>query len=273
MRNAIDKALVILLLSLLMVGCRAKKSVVETSYVDMEAVELISASPSVVSPITCLSGNLKLYAIVDGNPVSAKGTMRIKEGYGVQMGMTALGLVEVACLEFLPQSMRLIYKLGKEYADIPYADVSFLQKSGIDYAMLESVLLNRLFSPDGRPFMQAMNDMTFAHEDDCVTATTARINGIVYKFYIEKATCRLVQSEGTHIDGGKLVCSYSDFTAVNGMAFPHTISLTLEGVGSTVTLQFVLDRVDTGDFNFTPRRVSSYGELDIEHLLKSLGNM
>ena len=273
MQSAADKVLVILIFSLLLIGCKTRKNTMDTPFMDMEAVELISASPSVVSPHTCLSGNVKLNAILDGNPVSAKGTMRIKEGCGVQMGITALGLVEVACLEFLPENMRLIYKIAKEYADVPYTDISFLQKTGIDYAMLESVLLNRLFSPDGRPFVQAMNDMALAHEDSCVTATTARINGIVYKFYIDKATGRLVQSEGIHVDGGKVMCRYSDFVTANGVTFPHTISLTFEGVGSVASLQFVFDRVDTGDFNFTPRRVSSYGKLDIELLLKSLSNM
>lgn len=273
MRNVINKAFVLLLFSLLLVGCRAKKSVVETRVVDMETMEIVTASPSVVSPRTSLSGNLKLYVNVDGKPVSAKGTMRIKEQCGVQIGMTALGLVEIACLEFLPENMRLIYKLGKEYADIPYADVSFLQKTGIDYCMLESVLLNRLFSPDGRPFLQALNDMSIDNEDCYVTITTSETNGIVYKFYIDKATGELVQSEGTHIDGGKVVCRYSDFYIVGGASFPHTIYLTLEGVGSSASLQFVLDRVSMGNFDFTPRRVSSYGKLNIEQILKSLGNM
>ena len=274
MRNAGNKVFILLLsLSLLLVGCKTRKSVVETKVMDVETVELITTSPSVVLPRTCLSSNLKFSVNVDGNPFSAKGTMRVKKGCGVQIGMTALGLVEVACLEFLPDNMRLIYKIGKEYAEIPYSDVPFLQKTGIDYGMLESVLMNKLFSPDGRSFLVAMNDMTYADEDNCVTITTAETNGIVYKFYIDRTTGELVQSEGTHVDGGKVICQYSNFYTINGATFPHTILLTLEGIGSSASLQFMLDRVDTGDFNFTPRKVTSYGKLDIEQILKSLGNM
>lgn len=275
MRNVKNKSfLVVLLFSLFLIGCKTKTTVVEANSVDMESMALFSSSPSVALPRTCLSGNLKLSVNVDGKPFSAKGTMRIKEGCGVQIGMTALGLIEVACLEFLPENMRLIYKLGKEYADIPYSEVAFLQKTGIDYNLLESVLMNRAFSPDGRPFLQAMKDMHYTEEGNSIIATTEETKGIVYRFYIDKYSGELVRSEGIHANGGKVVCSYSDFYDVDGATFPHTIILTLEGVGDAVRLQFALDRIDTGDFRFTPRKISSsYDKLNAAQMLKSLGNM
>ena len=146
MRSSGNRVLVLfLLLSLLLAGCKTRKMAAGAGIADMEMMELVTASPSVVSPRACLSGNVRLSVSVDSNPFSAKGTIRIKEGNGVQIGMTALGLVEVACLEFLPDNMRLIYKIGKEYTEIPYSDVDFLQSSGISYSLLESVLLNKLF--------------------------------------------------------------------------------------------------------------------------------
>ena len=246
----------------------------ENTALEMESMALFSSSPSVVEPRAALSGNLRLTINIDGNPMSAKGTLRIKEECGVQIGMTALGLVEVASLEFLPENLRIIYKIGKEYTEIPYSDLNFLQQTGIDYKLLESVLMNRAFSPDGRPFVQAMNEMSYAVEGDCVTATTRETKGIVYKFYLDKTTGELVQSEGRHIGGGMVVCTYSDFKVVDGKSFPHTILLNIIGVGSDVSLQFALERVDMDDFKFTPRRISSsYGKLDARQILKSLGDM
>lgn len=256
-----------------LVGCQTKKSAVETKKIDVESMELITSSPSVASQRTCLSGNARLSVDVDGKSFSAKGTMRIKSGEGVQIGVTALGLVELACVEFMPQNMRLIYKVGKEYTDVAYSEVSFLQKTGIDYRMLESVLLNRMFSPDGRPFLQALDDMTCSAEGECVTVTTKETNGIVYRFYVDKSTGELVQSEGQHVDGGKVICRYSDFYTVAGVTFPHTIQLTLQGTGDAASLQFVLDRVDTGNFTFTPRRVTSYRKCNPEQMLKYLDKM
>ncbi len=276
MMRSVNNRILVLLISipLLLVGCKTRKSTVDTRTVDMESIALFSTSPSVVLPRTSLSGNLKVSVNVDNKPFSAKGTMRIKEGAGVQIGVTALGLIEIACLEFLPENMRLIYKIGKEYAEVPYSDVSFLQKSGLGYDVLEAVLLNKVFSPDGRPVLQAMRDMNYSDEGNCITATTAETNGIVYKFYIDKSSGELVQSEGTHAGGGKVICRYSDFYVVDGTTFPHTILLTIDGVGSAVSLQFILDRIDPRDFIFKPRSISSsYGKLNAEQMLKSLGNM
>jgi hypothetical protein len=185
-----------------------------------------------------------------------------------------MGLMEAACFEFLPHAVRFIYKIDKIYADAPYSGVPFLQRTGTGYDILEALLLNAVFSPDGRPVLQAMQDMDYADEGNCVTATTAEINGITYKFYIDKSSGELVQSEGTHTDGGKVICRYSDFYTVSGSTFPHTILLTLDGAGSAVSLQFVLDRISMGDFMFTPRSISSsYDKLNAEKILKSLGNM
>ena len=274
-RNVNNRVWILLLcFSLFIVGCNTKRSAIGTSTMDMESMALFTSSPSVALPRTSLSGNLKMSVNIGGDSFSAKGTMRIKEGCGVQIGMTALGLIEVASLEFLPDNMRLIYKLGKEYTDIPYSEISFLQKTGIDYNMLESVLMNKAFSPDGRPFLQTTTNISYADEGSYVTATTIDERGITYKFYIDKANSELVQSEGIHANGGKVICRYSNFKTVDGTTFPHTILLTLEGVGSAVSLQFLLDKVDTDDFNFTPRRVSSsYDKLNLEQLLKSLGEI
>lgn len=261
-----------MLFSLLFTGCRTKGTM-GARLLDLESMSIVSSSPALTLPRTCLSGNLKLTVDINGSPLSAKGFMRVKEDCGVQIGMTALGLMEIACLEFLPENMRLIYKLGKEYADVPYADVPFLQNTGVDYKLLESVLMNRLFSPDGRPFVKAMNEMSYADDDSCVVVSTEETNGVVYKFYIDKLTNELVQSEGEHVDGGKVVCRYSDFKTVDGVSFPHTISLNLEGIGSAVTLQFALSRLELGSIAFAPRQLSSsYDKMDIEQLLKSLGN-
>lgn len=275
MRNAKNRIILsVLLLSMLMAGCKTKENFVETRSVDLESMSFVSASPSVVLPRTDLSGNLKLSADIDGKPITAKGTIRIKEDAGVQIGITALGLLEIACLEFLPDNMRLIYKLGKEYADVPYAGVSFLQQTGIDYKMLESVLMNRMFSPDGRPVLQAMRNMSFADENGCITVTTEESKGIVYKFYIDKLSGDLVQSEGWHSGGGKVVCRYSDFNDIDGNRFPHTVSLSLEGVGTAASLQFIMSKLSFGNITFAPRQISSsYDKMNVDKLLKSLGGI
>lgn len=264
------KILSLVFMLLFLAACSTTRKAV-VSPADVEKMEFVAHSPSATVNGDCFSGNIKFTAVVDGNTMTTRGTLKIKADEGIQIGVTALGLVELACLEFLPDNARLIYKLGKVYADVPYGNVAFLQESGIDYKMLEAVLLNRLFAPDAAGVAPALDKMQYAEEGDCIVAQTAKINGIVYKFFVEKSTGNLVRSEGTHDSGGRVVCKYGDFIASEERPFPRTIELSLEGGETEVTLQFVFLRLNTASFNFAPRAISpSYDKTDIIELIKSL---
>ena len=273
MRGGFGRILPFALAVLLLAACSTRKEVT-VSTADVERMELVSHSPAVAAGGDCLAGSMKFTAVVDGNSMTTRGTLKIKVDEGIRIGITALGLVEVACIEFLPERARLIYKLGKEYADVPYSGVSFLQDTGIDYKMLESVLLNRLFSPGGGNAVLALDKMRYAEEEGCITAQTSKVNGVVYKYFVDKATGNLVRSEGLHDSGGKVVCRYSDFVTMdNDRPFPRTIELALEGVDGGVTLQFVLSRINSSSFDFVPQVISpSYGKTDITELINSFEN-
>lgn len=270
MRNA-DRHILLLIFSLLFfVSCSTKRAAMGDASV-APLVEIVSSSPAVATERTTLSGGVKLSANIGGKEVSGRGTIRIKENEGVQIGITALGLVEVACIEFLPDTLCFIYKVGKEYACLPYTSVPFLERAGLDYQVLESVLMNRVFAADGKLGAQALETMSFADEGEFVTATTDKENAVVYKFYIEKSTGNLVRSEGVYNSTAKVVCIYSGFEELDGVAFPHIIDLSLEATGMPATLQFKLSNLDADSFEFKRRRIgSSYDRLDIDEILRSL---
>lgn len=270
MRDA-DRHILLLIFSLLFfASCSTKRAAMGDASV-APLVEIVSSSPAVATERTTLSGGVKLSANIGGKEVSGRGTIRIKENEGVQIGITALGLVEVACIEFLPDTLCFIYKVGKEYACLPYTSVPFLERAGLDYQVLESVLMNRVFAADGKLGAQALETMSFADEGEFVTATTDKENAVVYKFYIEKSTGNLVRSEGVYNSTAKVVCIYSGFEELDGVAFPHIIDLSLEATGMPATLQFKLSNLDADSFEFKRRRIgSSYDRLDIDEILRSL---
>lgn len=270
MRDA-DRHILLLIFSLLFfASCSTKRAAMGDASV-APLVEIVSSSPAVATERTTLSGGVKLSANIGGKEVSGRGTIRIKENEGVQIGITALGLVEVACIEFLPDTLCFIYKVGKEYACLPYTSVPFLERAGLDYQVLESVLMNRVFAADGKLGAQALETMSFADEGEFFTATTDKENAVVYKFYIEKSTGNLVRSEGVYNSTAKVVCIYSGFEELDGVAFPHIIDLSLEATGMPATLQFKLSNLDADSFEFKRRRIgSSYDRLDIDEILRSL---
>ncbi len=267
-----DKILSLILILLFLASCSTKRKAVITP-VDAERMEYVFRSPAVMERTDCLSGYVKFTADLGGNAIGTRGTLKIKADEGIQIGLTALGLVEVACLEFLPDKVRLIYKLGKEFADIHYNQVAFLQETGIDYKVLEAVLLNKIFFIDDSKGFLALEKMQYGEEENCITATTSKIKGVVYKFFVDKTTGNLVRCEGFHDSGSKVVCRYADFASLNNRPYPRAIELSFTGTDNEMTLQFDLLRVNDTSFDFLPRTIpSSYTETDITELINSLEN-
>ena len=267
-------ACIFLLLFFLMTlsGCSSRRSVAVIA--GHATVESVSVVPSATRDVEHLSCNVRMRAAINGKSVAMNGKLRVKGNEGMQLSATPLGLMEVACLQFLPDSFMFIYKIDKVYSEAPYSAVPFLGSTGTGYCILESVILNRMFSPDGTPFVKVLPGMDIADEEGFVTVTTSREAPVVYKFYLDKSNGNLVRSEGTYTGGGKVVCSYSDFVDFEGKPFPQTVELLFNADGLPAILTLKMSNLNNDTFKFSPRRVSgSYGRLSIENVIESLSKM
>lgn len=259
--------------ALLLVGCTTPKGFVKESQVEGATVAALSALPSLNRNVACLSANVRMTATVDGESATAKGKLRLKRGEGAQISATAMGLMEAACFEFLPYAVRFIYKIDKIYADAPYSGVPFLQQTGTGYDILEALLLNAVFSPDGRPVREALTGMASVDSGEYITLITSRQYPNVYRFTIEKRTGNLVRCEGDYANGGTLVCRYSDFAALDGVAFPSVIELQFNGEDCVASLLFKMSGLKSSEFKFSPRRVNdAYSRASLEAILNGVGN-
>ena len=257
---------------LLLAGCTTPKGFVKESQVEGTTVAALSALPSLNRNVACLSANVRMTAMVDGESATAKGKLRLKRGEGAQISATAMGLMEAACFEFLPYAVRFIYKIDKIYADAPYSGVPFLQQTGTGYDILEALLLNAVFSPDGRPVREALTGMASVDSGEYITLITSRQYPNVYRFTIEKRTGNLVRCEGDYANGGTLVCRYSDFAALDGVAFPSVIELQFKGEDCVASLLFKMSGLKSSEFKFSPRRVNdAYSRASLEAILNSVG--
>ncbi len=258
---------------LLLAGCTAPKGFVKESRVEGATVAALSALPSLNRNVECLSANVRMTATVDGESATAKGKLRLKRGEGAQISATAMGLMEAACFEFLPYAVRFIYKIDKIYADAPYSGVPFLQQTGTGYDIMEALLLNAVFSPDGRPVREALTGMASVDSGEYITLITSRQYPNVYRFTIEKRTGNLVRCEGDYANGGTLVCRYSDFAALDGVAFPSVIELQFNGEDCVASLLFKMSGLKSSEFKFSPRRVNdAYSRASLEAILNSVGD-
>lgn len=271
MRVASNHILFLLLMSVL-VGCSAPKGLVKGNGISSSEVAVFSALPSFNRDAGYLSANVRMTATVNGESASTKGKLRIRRGEGVQVSATAMGLMEAACFEFLPDVVRFIYKIDKIYAESPYRDVSFLQGTGTDYTVLESLLMNAVFSQDGRPVREDLPGMSCVDTGGYMTLMTSGRGRSVYSFTFEKNSGNLVRCEGKYADGGLFVCRYSDFVAVDGVPYPSVVELEFDGEGNEASLLFKMSGIKSSEFKFSPRRVSAaYERVSLEGLLDSVG--
>ena len=258
---------------LLLAGCTAPKGIVKEKQVESATAAALSALPSLNRNVECLSANVRMTATVDGESATAKGKLRLKRGEGAQISATAMGLMEAACFEFLPHAVRFIYKIDKIYADAPYSGVPFLQQTGTGYDILEALLLNAVFSPDGRPVREALTGMASVDSGEYITLITSRHHPNVYSFTIEKRTGNLVRCEGDYANGGTLVCKYSDFASFDGVAFPLLVELQFNGEDTEASLLLRMSGLKSSEFKFSPRRVNdAYSRASLEAILNGVGN-
>lgn len=216
-----------------------------------------------------ISAKLKISLGIDGKSLSAGGTFKAQKGKGMQIGVTAVGIFEVARLEFTPDKMLAMNKAGKEYATLDYTAVDAIARLGLGYDALESILLNSLFMPDGRDFASAVKQMEITADSSRITVVTPATTPMRYSFTLDKTTGELVKTVGRG-DGVHVECLYSDFTELNGRTFPQIVELSVNGGSVAFVLRMKLRSIKQGGFTFKKSNTDNYRCVSLSHLLDAL---
>ena len=259
-------AAAMLLLLLAVNGCASsKKSTASASAVSMKEIKSL---PSASSTLSHLSSKVKLVTNIGGKEFSVNGNIKIKRGEGMLVSINALGgLIEVARVELTPEKMLLIYRLGREYSEVSYSDVEALDRLGINYPMLEAVLLNELFAPGGKSLEKYLSKMNISVANGEILLSTEREKGMQYNFYIEQSSGCLQLTRGDYDGKVSVDCNYSDFSEVGKRLFPRQIRFSV----ANYALNFNLSSPKTDDFKLSRTTdLSSYKKVDVSTLLKGI---
>ena len=246
-------------------GCASKKNSASAGSVTMKELKSMQA---VSSSLSHLSSKVKLTANIGGKEFSANGNVKIKRGEGMLISVNALGgLIEVARAELTPEKMLLIYRLGREYAEVSYSDIEALERLGIDYSMVEAIMLNEVFAPDGKPVEKYLSKMDVAVANGEILLTTEREKGMQYTFHVEKSSGSLKLTRGNYNNKLSVDCNYSDFSTVGARLFPRQIRFSV----ANYKLDFKLSspKADSFKLNGTTD-LSSYKKVEVSTLLNGI---
>lgn len=235
---------------------------------DNVTVKELKKMPSLNNRLEHLSSKVKLSAKIGGKDFSVNGNIKIKRGEGLQISINALGgLIEVARIEMSPEKMLLIYRLGREYAEVRYNDIEALDRLGISYPMLEAILLNELFYPNERSLEKSLSKMSVTVANGEILLSTARERGMKYSFIIEQNSGCLQLTQGDYENKINVNCNYSDFVETDVRLFPRRIRLSV--ASSMLELRLTNPKTDNFRLNRTTE-LSSYKKVDISTLLKGI---
>lgn len=253
-----------------MVGCRSVKSGKTVVPDNSSLVEQIQQMLSLKPVEWNIAAKVKVQIGTDEKSFVSGGSFGVEQGKGMRIGITAMGLFEVARIDISPDDAMFVNKIGKEYAQLSYADVSFLGEAGLDYNILESVLLNKPFTPDREDFFTSLPRMSVFRDSTYIIVNTGKKNNMQYAFRFNSETGELVNSEGLYNDKIKVMCSYDDFVQLSERTFPRHIKLVVNGLGRTVALDLKLSNIKEHIYRFDKSNVGSYKAIDIAEIFKML---
>lgn len=261
--------LLFLLVAVVFTGCKSTRSVLKDKNKIGLSLAEIERMPAVQGSLSAFSAKMKLSAKASGSTFSSQGTIKVKEGEGVQLSIVPLGLFEAARVEFSPLYVLVINRLKKEYALVHYSNISILEQLGLNHALLESVLQNKVYISGNTSAGKALQAMDITAEGNCIVLENVT-NGITYRYYIERATGLLLKSIGKHSNGTTVTCIYEGFQPIGENMHPHSITLTLAGAEKPVELSFLLSKTkEDYEYNATSPS-SSYKKVGIVNLIEAL---
>ncbi len=216
-----------------------------------------------------LNAKLRLSMDVDGKSLSTTGTMKIVRGEGMQIGVTAMGLFEVARFEMYPSEAQFINKINKEYALLRYCDIPFLGAVALDYSILEALFLNEPFVSGGEDFEKALNRMSVVKLDGQYQINVPEKHDIRYSFFVDALTGELVKTQAFY-KNISVDCKYSDFEKAGEYTFPRAMNITIDGLGKKVNIAVKFSNLRNDTLQLKKSNLSGYKELDVTDMLKQL---
>lgn len=260
-------------LGLLVSSCRSTKGITEVT------PETISRTEKIVSDLNGkklerslpLTAKLSLELQMDGKGLSVGGNLRMKRDEAIQLSVSAF-FMEVGRIEFTPDYMLVLDRMGKQYVKAAYQDVDFLKRSGLDFRSLQALFWNELFVPgkNGEP-----TDQDFVAQEK---------NGLLYLIVKNASLLTLqfaVKPEGnlllnTHIAARQNAGQSFDWHYLHfeGNGIPDKMQMSLSGMGKNVKAVMTLSNIrNNADWTLTEIPENKYKRVDPATLFKKLFQM
>lgn len=261
---------VIMLLTLFLAGCRTSRTTESSARLSRKQRSEILV-PLAQYPATVQAVTAKTAITFDYNGLSAtlKGRLRMRRDEVVQMTITALGLMEIASIEFTPQGAYIIDKVNKRYAMLDFSSLR-MSYAGINFNAVQALFWNRIFIPGEKDVWRKVDEFTLTDAGAQRLIEPSRQRTLKCKFYAD-ANCKELQQTTLALQHYTTTWRYGQFDTIDTYTYPTTFDLSISGSSRAIGARIDLTNVSTLDTGWNGLTdLSRYKEADIEQLMSIL---
>ncbi len=220
-----------------------------------------------------LTAKVKFTLDMNGKSVSTSGTLKMKKDDVIQISLVdpILGAMEVGKMEFTKTRVLIIDRINKQYVDVPYSDVAFLQKANIDFNTLQSLFWNEVFQPGKKDVVASDFVMTQTTDGNVELAITDQL--LKYNFTTIQSSGLLYKTAVADTKGAgyKMNFDYADFVDFEGRKFPKDMKMSFTSTGQKMSLAFSLSSIhNSSDWVARTQAPAKYTKADAEKIFRSL---
>jgi len=211
--------------------------------------------------------------------ISTSGMLRMKRNDVIQISVVdpILGVAELGRAEFTQNRVLFLDRINKRYIDVPYSEVSFLQRADVDFSTLQSLFWNEVFQP-GHTTPHA-SAFTFSNARGLQPSSNEDVNleykGSLLQYCFEtsqpQAQLRCTRISSVKNKEGQFRFDYSDFKNFKGKEFPHEMVMQFVMGKQRASLTFSLSSLrNNSDWQTRTQIPSRYTKADAEKILRSM---
>lgn len=265
------KPLLLLCAVLLVASCHKKRKAFDPGDFPSDAVrtnvKIVDRTNDNRVQHTSVSSKINLTVTLGDKEAGVGGTLRMKRDEVVQLTLVAYGLMEVGRLEFAPDEFLIVDRINHRYVRMPYADVDFFQRSGIDFYTFQSLFWNELFLFGGEGQLPQEDDFKAAQQGGNILLLDREDERMKLHFVVSEQDAMVSHTRVTDArdDTKSLDWIYRDFSDSDCGPFPAQMDVRLALGKRTITLSIALANLKPADGWETRTKLSDrYQPLPLE---------
>ena len=262
-----------LILAVALTGCRTNRSAEKQELrLKKQYSEQVLQLAKPQAELTNLTARTAITLDYGMGSVNVKGRLKMRRDEAIQITITALGLMEVACVEFTPQHIYIIDRINKRYTKVDYAS-GMLSNIGVNFETIQSLFWNRIFIPGKAEAWQHPEDYEIKVSGNQLCVTPARQRMLKSFFYTDE-DCRQLQQTLLELSHYGAIWRYDDFDQFDGQELPTTFDISITSSSYAAGAHVALSSISTTDNSWKSGvDLSRYKAVEFNELLSILNTL